>query len=84
VGIVLFSGIGVALALAYMAALAWNARLYVLSAGGTAALLQLMRSVALLAALLALALAGMRPLLTALVAFACTHVALVSAAWRRA
>jgi hypothetical protein len=53
----LFAATGAALALTYGAALAWNARLYVVSAGvAKAGAVHLLRSLVLLGALLGLAL----------------------------
>lgn len=83
--IALFAAIGAALGLAYVAALAWNARLYVSSTGaGKAVLLHIARSIGLPLALVALATAGAGPLMAAVGGFACAHAVLVSGAWRRA
>jgi hypothetical protein len=70
--------LGAMVGAAYTVSLAWNARLYGSSKGaGRAAFLHVLRTAAVVAALVALALAGGRPFLAALAGFACTHAALV-------
>jgi hypothetical protein len=68
---------------AYMALLAWNARLYFSTKGaGQAVLLHLARTAGTASVLVGFALAGAQPFLAALAGFACVHAA-VTAAMRR-
>ena len=71
--------IGAVIATAHAVALAWNVRLYIASSASRAVLLHLARTGALLLALLALALAGPRFLVTGVAGLACAHLALVPA-----
>ncbi len=80
----LFFLLGLLLAAAHTASLAWNANLYLSpSAAGRAVLLHLARMGVVVAVLIAFALAGRAPLLAALAGFACAHAALVPAMRRR-
>jgi hypothetical protein len=77
--------VGMGLAGAYAAALAYNARLYLSTGGlGGAALVHLGRTLLVLVAFVLLARAGARPLGLALCGFASTHMAILSAARGRA
>lgn len=83
--LVLFAASGALIALAYAGSLAWNTRLYLSpNAAGWPVLLHAVRSSAVVAALIGLALAGPRPFLAALVGFACAHAAAVLAMRRPA
>jgi hypothetical protein len=81
----LFVVSGALLALAYAASLAWNTRLYLSpKAASWPVLLHGVRTSAVVASLVGLALAGARPFLAALVGFGCAHAAAVLAMRRRA
>jgi hypothetical protein len=85
IGLSGFAFLGVAIATAYAGALAWNASLYTSTGGArNAVLVHLGRSVLLSAGLVGLARCGVRPFTSALLAFACTHAAIVAVARRRA
>ena len=81
--IALYGCIGAMLAMGYVAALAWNVRLYASASDATSSvLLHFIRVGLICAALVGLARAGSRPLLMAIAAFACIHPLAVAATRR--